>query len=61
MDLHGRILGFIDRSRYYFFHVAPPTHEAEWTLFLTQYFSETPVAPGIERATSGSVARNSDH
>jgi hypothetical protein len=22
-DLHGRILGFLDRSRYYFFQVAP--------------------------------------
>jgi hypothetical protein len=37
------------------------THEAEWTPFQTHYFSENLLAPGIERGTSGSVARNSGH
>jgi hypothetical protein len=37
------------------------THETEWTPFQTHYFSENPVAPGIESGTSGSVSRNSDH
>jgi hypothetical protein len=37
------------------------THEAEWTLFRTHYFSENLVAPEIEPGISGSVARNSDH
>jgi hypothetical protein len=32
---YGRNLGFLDRSRYFFFQVALScTHEAEWTLFL---------------------------
>jgi hypothetical protein len=37
------------------------THEAEWTSFQTQYYSENLVAPGIEPKTSESVAKNSDH
>jgi hypothetical protein len=48
-DPYGRIFGFLDRSRYYFFQVAPKyTHEAEWTPFQTHYFSKILVAPGIE-------------
>jgi hypothetical protein len=45
-DPYGSILGFIDRSRYFFFQVAP--HEVEWTPFHIHYFSENLVAPGIE-------------
>jgi hypothetical protein len=48
MDPYGCILGFLDRSRYFFFQVAPPHHEDEWTPFQTHYFSENLVAPGIE-------------
>jgi hypothetical protein len=44
-DPYRRILGFLDRSRYFFFHC---THEAEWTPFQTHYFSENLEAPGIE-------------
>jgi hypothetical protein len=29
-DLHGRILGFVDRSRYYFFQVAPQLYSWDW-------------------------------
>jgi hypothetical protein len=29
-DLHGRILGFLDRSRYYFFQVAPQLYSRGW-------------------------------
>jgi hypothetical protein len=47
-DPYGRILGFLDRSRYFFFQVASQPHEAEWTQFKTYYFSENPVAAGIE-------------
>jgi hypothetical protein len=36
-------------------------HEAEWTPFQTNYFSENLAAPGIKPGISGSVARNSDH
>jgi hypothetical protein len=48
-DAYGRILGFPDRSRYFFFQVAPQlcSHEAEWTPFRTHYFSENLIAPGI--------------
>jgi hypothetical protein len=38
-DPYGRILSFLDRSRYVFFQVAC-TQEVEWTLFQTHYFSE---------------------
>jgi hypothetical protein len=37
------------------------THEAEWIPFQTHYFSEKLLAPEIEPAISGSVARNSAH
>jgi hypothetical protein len=48
-DPYGRILGFLDRSRYFFFQVALScTHEAEWTPFQTHYFSKNLVEPGIE-------------
>jgi hypothetical protein len=48
-DPYGRILGFLDRIRYFFFQVAPQlTHEAEWTPFQAYYFSEHLVASGIE-------------
>jgi hypothetical protein len=53
-DTYGRILGFLDRSYYYFLQVAPYLYsEAEWTSFLIHYFSENLVALGIETRTSG--------
>jgi hypothetical protein len=49
MDPYGIILGFPDRSRYFFFQVLHQLYsEAEWTPFHTRYFSENLVAPGIE-------------
>jgi hypothetical protein len=46
---HDRIIGFLDRSRYYFFQIAPQfAHEAEWTPFQTRYFSENVEVPEIE-------------
>jgi hypothetical protein len=59
---NGRILDFIDRSLYFSSkQLLNCAHEAEWTPFQIQYFSENLVVPGIEPGTSGSVARNSDH
>jgi hypothetical protein len=55
MDPFGRILRFLDRSRYFFFLNC--THEAELTPFQTRYFCRA----GNRTRTSGSVARNSDH
>jgi hypothetical protein len=62
-DPYGSVSGFLDRSRYYFFQVAPRLHtyEAKWTPFQTHYFSENLVAPGIETRASGFAARNSGH
>jgi hypothetical protein len=45
-DPYGRNLGFLYRSRLFFFQV--PAHEAEWTPFQTHYFSENLVTTGIE-------------
>jgi hypothetical protein len=59
-DPYSRILGFIGRSRYFFFQVAPQlySHEAEWTPFQTHYFSENITGNTIHLRC---VARNSDH
>jgi hypothetical protein len=60
-DPHGRILGFIDRSRFSI-QLAPQLYSRGWVdpvpdpLLLRKF-----VAPGNEPGTSGSVARNSDH
>jgi hypothetical protein len=46
---YGRILGFLDRSRYFSIkQLLSCTHEAEWTPFQTHYLSENLVVPGIE-------------
>jgi hypothetical protein len=48
-DPYGRIFAFLDRSRYFFFHVAPQLWSGvEWTPFQTHYFSENLVVQGIE-------------
>jgi hypothetical protein len=59
-DPYGRILGFLDRSRYFSIkQLLNCTHEAEWTPFQTHYlfsffffffffFPENLVVPGIE-------------
>jgi hypothetical protein len=48
-DPYVRILGFLDRSRYFSFkQLLSCTHEAEWTTFQTHYLLENLVAPGIE-------------
>jgi hypothetical protein len=41
-DPYGSNVGFLDRSRYFFFHIAPHCiHKAEWIPFQTHYFSKT--------------------
>jgi hypothetical protein len=48
-DPYGRILGFLDRSRYFSIkQLLSCTHGSEWTPFQTHYFSDNLVAPGIE-------------
>jgi hypothetical protein len=61
-DPYCHILGFLDRSRYFFFQVAPQLYSRGWVdpvsgpLLLRKSFSA-----GSRTRASGSVARNSDH
>jgi hypothetical protein len=61
-DPYDRILGFLDRSRYFFFQVAPQLYSRGWMdpvpdpLLLRKSGSA-----GNRTRTSGSVVRNSDH
>jgi hypothetical protein len=62
MNTYGRILGFLDRSRYFFLQVAPQSHSRGWV----NLGSDPPLLSKCISAwnrtrTSGSVARNSDH
>jgi hypothetical protein len=61
-DPYGRILSFLDRSRYHFFQVAPELYPGGWVNpladpLLLRIFG----GAGNRTQTSGSVARNSDH
>jgi hypothetical protein len=61
-DPYGRILGFQDRSPYYFFQVVPQLYSRGCVdPVLDPLLSENLVVPGIEPGTSGFVARNSGH
>jgi hypothetical protein len=56
-DLYGCILGFLDRSNYFFFQVAPQLYSGGLAdPVQTYYFSENLVAQTFEF-----VAGNSDH
>jgi hypothetical protein len=61
-DLYDRILGFPDRSRYFFFQVAPQLYSRGWLdpvpdpLLIRKSGSA-----GDRTRTSGSVGRNSAH
>jgi hypothetical protein len=61
-DPYGNILGFLDRSRYFFFQVAPQLYSRGWVdpvpdpLLLRKSGKA-----GNRTRTSGYVARNSDH
>jgi hypothetical protein len=61
-DSYGRILGFLDRSRYFFFLVAPQFYSRGWVdpdpdpVLLRKFGSV-----GNRARASGSVARKSDH
>jgi hypothetical protein len=59
-DHYGRILGFLERSRYFSIkYLLSCTHEAEWTPFQTHYFFL--YSAGNRTRSSWSVAKNSDH
>jgi hypothetical protein len=61
-DPYGRMLSFLDRSRYFFFEVAPQLYSRGWVDPVPD-----PLLPrksgsaGNRTQTSGFVARNSDH
>jgi hypothetical protein len=52
---YGRILDFLDRSRYYLFQIAPQDTVPD-PVRLRKFFSA-----GTRTLPSGSVARNSEH
>jgi hypothetical protein len=61
-DPYGPILGFLDRSRYFFFQVAPQLYSRDRVDPVPDplLFRKSD-SPGNRTRTSGSVARNSDH
>jgi hypothetical protein len=61
-DPYGRILGFLDRNRYFFFQVAPQLYSRGWVdpVLVPLLFRKSGSASN-RTLTSGSVARNCDH
>jgi hypothetical protein len=61
-DPYGRILGSLDRSRYFFFQIAPQLYSQGWMCAVPDplLVIKSRSAQNQTR-TSGSVARNSDH
>jgi hypothetical protein len=61
-DPYGRILGFLDRSRYFFFQVAPQLYSRGWVNLGPNPLLHTKSGSGgITARTSRSVAMNSGH
>jgi hypothetical protein len=62
MDPYGRILGFLNRSRYFFFQVAPQLYSRGGMNPVSDpLLLEKSVSAGNRTQTSGSLARNSEH
>jgi hypothetical protein len=58
-DPYGRILGFLDISRYFSIkQLLSCTHEAEWTTFQTHYLFSG--SAGNRTRASRSVAKNNE-
>jgi hypothetical protein len=58
-DTHGRVLGFLDRSRYYFFQVVPQLHSRGWVNPVPDPLLPRKLGSTWKRTrTSGSVARD---
>jgi hypothetical protein len=61
-DPHGRILGFLDRSRYCFFQVAPQLYSRGWMVLVPDpLLLRKSGSAGNRTRSSGSVASNSNH
>jgi hypothetical protein len=62
MDPYGRILGFLDRSRYFFFQAAPQLYSRCWVNSVPDALHlRKSSSAGNRTRTPESVARNSDH
>jgi hypothetical protein len=60
-DPYGRILDFLDRSRYCFFQVSPELYSRGWVDPVTDSLLRKSGSAGNRTLTSGTVARSSDH
>jgi hypothetical protein len=61
-DPYVHTLGFLNRSRYFFFQVAPELHSRGWVYSVPEpLLLRNPGSAANRTRTSGSVARNSDH
>jgi hypothetical protein len=61
-DPYGRIIGFLDRNRYFFFQVAPQLYSRDWVDPVPDpLLLRTSDSAGNRTQNSGSVARNSHH
>jgi hypothetical protein len=61
-DPYGRIITFLDRSRYFFCQVAPQLYSRGWVDPITDpLLLRKSGSTGNRTRTSGSAARNSDH
>jgi hypothetical protein len=61
-DPHGRVLGFLDRSRCFFFQAAPHLYSRGWVdPFPDPLLLRKSGSAGNRTRSSGSVARNSAH
>jgi hypothetical protein len=61
-DPYARILGFLDRSRNFFFQVVPQLYSRGWVNSVPDPLLLRKSRSAVNRTrTSGSVARNSDH
>jgi hypothetical protein len=61
MDPYSRILGFLDRSHYFFCQAAPQLHSRGWVDPIPDLLLRKSGSAGNRTWTSGSVARISDH
>jgi hypothetical protein len=60
-DPYGRILGFLDRSRYFFFQVAPQLFSRLSGPVPDPLLLRKSGSAGSQTRAFGSLARNSDH
>jgi hypothetical protein len=61
-DHYGRMVGFLDRSRHFFFQVTPQLYSRGWVVLVPDPLLLRKTGRARNRTkTSGSIARNSDH